>query len=140
MAGGGKYDDIIGLSRPEDGRPRMSAHDRAAQFSPFAALSGFGESVDETARLTEERPELTEDRAEALNAVFAELTDRLPEHPEVKLTCFVPDRRKSGGSFTETSGRVRAIDTVGRELILEDGRRIPLDTIEELALTAAEEG
>ncbi|MDO5546115.1 MAG: hypothetical protein Q4F81_09910 [Eubacteriales bacterium] len=124
------YDDIIGLSHHvSQTRPRMSMSDRAAQFSPFAALTGFDAAIQETGRLTEQRIELTEDSRGELDRRQWLLAEHLSEHPEVSVTYFVPDERKSGGTYVTVTGRVRKVDICRRLLILEDGTSIPLDEI-----------
>ncbi len=124
------YDDLLYLPHPTSQKhPRMSRLDRAAQFSPFAALSGFEGAVRETARLTQARMELGEDE-------LAELDERLrlalawvDDPPVVSVTWFQPDGHKEGGAYVTTRGRVRKVDTVKRVLLLEDGGRIPMDEI-----------
>lgn len=89
------YYDIKQFSRPHyDDHPQMSISDRAAQFSPFAALTGYDAAVDETARYTEIREELTEDKVNKLNDDLNRLLDMLDERPEIRVTYFVPDKRK----------------------------------------------
>ena len=94
----GKYDDIINLPHHVSAsRHRMSMQERAAQFQPFRALTGYEDAVHETARLTDERVELTEDEKALLDAKLQELADRIDRHPLVTLTYFQPDKRKTGG-------------------------------------------
>lgn len=121
------YDDILYLPHPTSKtHPRMSRQDRAAQFSPFAALTGYEDTVKETARLTEERPILTEDE-------MAELDTRLRLAMELNIEVIViwfrPDDKKSGGSYVTTTGRVRKADELRRILAMEDGSQIPIDMI-----------
>ena len=119
------YDDIINLSRPQyHDLPPMSIHDRAAQFSPFAALVGYDDAVAETARLTDSRAELTEDEMFELNANLNRLLDSLDEQPEISVTYFVPDEKKSGGNYVEKVGVVRIYDSYVGELVFTDGVRI----------------
>ena len=126
----GKYDDIINLPHhTSPKRPRMSMIDRAAQFSPFAALTGYDAAVKETARLTDRRIELTEDSRAALDRKQQLLVDNLAEHPEVSVTYFVPDERKAGGAYITNTGSVKKVDDYLRLLILTDGTKIPLDDI-----------
>ena len=127
------YYDIKQFSRPHyDDHPQMSISDRAAQFSPFAALTGYDAAVDETARYTEIREELTEDEVNKLNDDLNRLLDMLDERPEIRVTYFVPDKRKSGGSYKTKIGIVKKIDEYQKILVLEDGCRIPLEDISEI--------
>lgn len=98
--------------------------DRAAQFSPFAALVGYDAAVDETARLTDSRAELSEDEIEALNEGLNRLLDMLGEQPEVRVTYFIPDERKSGGRYADKVGTVRIYDSYFNELVFTDDVRI----------------
>ena len=119
------YDDIKHLTRPQyDDLPPMSMHDRAAQFSPFAALVGYDDAVAETARLTDSRIELTEDEISELNANLNRLLDSLDEQPQISVTYFVPDEKKSGGKYVEKGGVVRIYDSYANELVFTDGVRI----------------
>ena len=119
------YDDIKHLTRPQyDDLHPMSMHDRAAQFSPFASLVGYDDAVAETARLTDSRAELTEDEMSELNANLNRLLDSLDEQPQISVTYFVPDEKKSGGKYVEKVGVVRIIDSYAGELVFTDGVRI----------------
>ena len=107
----GPYDDIINLPHHvSETRPRMSLYDRAAQFSPFAALTGYEAVIKETARLTESRPEPGEGEAERINAGLSALSLHIREQPWAEITYFLPDEKKSGGAFVSVSGRVKRID------------------------------
>lgn len=124
------YDDIIGLPRPvSPRRTRMSPLGRAAQFAPFAALTGFEACIDETARLTDRCPELTEEDFLRLNGQLCELMGCLHEQPEVALTLFEPDEKKPGGAYRSVTGVVRRIDETGQTIILMDGRIVPFGRI-----------
>ena len=119
------YDDIKHFTRPQyDDLHPMSMHDRAAQFSPFAALVGYDDAVAETARLTDSKVELTEDEMFELNANLNRLLDSLDEQPQISVTYFVPDEKKSGGKYVEKVGVVRIIDSYAGELVFTDGVRI----------------
>ena len=119
------YDDIKHLTRPQyDDLHPMSMHDRAAQFSPFASLVGYDDAVAETARLTDSRAELTEDEMSELNANLNRLLDSLDEQPQISVTYFVPDEKKSGGKYVEKQGVVRIFDSYSQELVFTDGVRI----------------
>ncbi len=124
------YDDIINLPRPDSTRhARMSPLGRAAQFAPFAALTGFDDCIDETARLTDRCPELTEEDFLRINAQLCDLMGRLHEQPEITLTCFEPDEKKPGGAYRSVTGQVRRIDEVGKSVVFTDGRVIPFGKI-----------
>lgn len=127
------YDDIIDLPHPTSARhPRMSLNDRAAQFAPFAALTGHEEAIEETARLTDRPIALTDEAKEALDRTLRRLADRLSAGegraeapaPTVTATYFVPDSRKEGGVYRTVIGRVAEVDELKRELVLEGGQRI----------------
>ena len=129
----GPYDDIIALPHPTSRRhPRMPAADRAAQFAPFAALTGYAAAVKETARETEAFTELAEDEAATLDRQLRLLEERIRERPWVVLTCFQPDQRKAGGAYVEVQGRVKRMDAAAGAITLEDGREIPVSYILEI--------
>ena len=129
-----KYDDIIDLPHHVSAtRPRMSMIDRAAQFSPFAALTGYDAAIKETGRLTDERIELSEESRTVLDRKQQFLMDRLADRPEVSVTYFVPDERKTGGAYIAVTGQVKKVDAFERLLILTDGTKIPLDEICDLS-------
>ncbi len=128
------YDDIIRLPHHVSrNHPQMPLRDRAAQFAPFAALTGYESAVGETARLTAERRELDAQETEELNRRLAALIARLPERPEVTVEYFVPDDRKAGGAYVTVTGRVRHISVPERTLVMEDGTVIPLDDVVSVA-------
>ena len=125
-----RYDDIIHLSRPvSKKRSPMSNFDRAAQFSPFAALTGYDAVIAETGRLTDTRIELDEGGKALLDEKLQTIREHLEEHPAVKLTVFCPDSRKSGGAYETVTGNVKKIDPVARILVLTGGEVIPVDRI-----------
>lgn len=127
------YDDLLNLPHPTSKtHPRMSRLDRAAQFSPFAALTGYDDAVKETARLTDQRLELSEDELAALDERLRLALAWEDDPPLVSVTWFQPDQHKEGGSYTTTQGRIRKVDEVKRVLILTDGSKIPVDDIAEL--------
>ena len=129
----GKYDDIIGLPHPTSARhPRMPISDRAAIFSPFAALSGHSAALAETARLTDQKIELDEDTKAELDRKQAVLLEHIGEQPEVIVTWFQSDERKDGGAYVTVTGRRRKIDEAERALVLLDGTRVPLEDVMEL--------
>ena len=126
----GQYDDIIHLPHPDSPKhPRMSLYDRAAQFSPFAALTGYAGVIRETARLTDRKIELDETMLTALNERYQLLFSVLDAEPEVEITYFVPDERKSGGAYRTVSGVVKKADEFARRLTLTDGTVIPMEDV-----------
>ncbi len=128
-----QYDDIINLPHyVSPTRPRMSMIDRAAQFSPFAALTGYDAAIRETGRLTDQRIELSEDSRAALDRKQQLLVECLADHPEVSVIYFIPDERKSGGAYVTVTGIVKKVDDYQRLLLLTDGTKIPLDDILDL--------
>ena len=129
------YDDIIALPHPEPRtHPRMSLHDRAAQFSPFAALTGHSAAIAETGRLTDSRITLDESEMARVDAALQRLQELLPQAPAVSITYFVPDERKTGGSYQTITGVVRRIDTVNSVLLLTDRREIPIADIFDITI------
>ena len=131
-----KYDDIIDLPRPvSQRRSRMTNYDRAAQFSPFAALTGFDAAIEETARLTDRRIELDEGEKEQLNAVLREIREKLSEEPEISVTYFTYDERKTGGAYITLQGKVKKIDNYSSSLLLTDGTVIPIREMIALHIT-----
>ena len=130
MNANSKYDEIINFPHHvSKTRPQMPMSDRAAQFSPFAALTGYDAAVKETGRLTDEKIELDEESLTALNVRYQMLTDALEERPEVRITYFKPDERKAGGAYVTTAGAVRKIDDFEQTIIMQDGTRIPMDDV-----------
>lgn len=128
-----RYDDIIDLPRPVSKiHPPMPVSDRAAQFSPFAALTGHEAAIRETARLTDRKIELDENSKEILNEKLLLVISRIKEQPEVTLTYFVPDSKKGGGSYVVKNGRVKKFDDYGGVLILTDGTNILFDDVIDL--------
>lgn len=124
------YEDIINLSRPESpGRVKMPGRKRAAQFSPFAALSGFSEVIAEVARVTQERRYLTEEETEKLGRRLYYLSRHNTPPQEITLTYFVPDPRKPGGAYHTVTGTVKKIDAYRKTVILSDGLTIPMGEI-----------
>ena len=120
-----RYDDIINLPHHvSPTRQRMSMHDRAAQFAPFAALVGYDDAVAETARLTESRPELDEQEQRAINESLAYIADYIQEQPDVRIKYFVPDEHKSGGAIVEVSGKVKKISATDGILMFADGNSL----------------
>ena len=121
------YKDIINLPHHVSSkRPQMPMLDRAAQFSPFAALTGYDDAIHETGRLTDEKIDLSEEEKEALDRKQQILMERLGDHPALTITYFVPDAKKSGGAYVTKSGNLKKIDEFERLMMLMDGTKIPL--------------
>ncbi len=124
------YEDIIDLPHhTSTTHPHMSAFDRAAQFSPFAALTGHDAAITETARLTETRVELDEYSKADLNRRLCILQDRMDEQPEVSITYFQPDTKKSGGAYITAAGCIKKMVEYERAVVMQDDTRIPIDQI-----------
>lgn len=125
-----KYDEIMSLPHHvSKTRPQMPMADRAAQFSPFAALAGYDSAIRETGRLTDEKIELDEESLTALNVRYQMLMDVLAEGPEVRITYFKPDEKKAGGAHMTLTGAVRKIDDFEQTIIMQDGTRIPMEDV-----------
>ena len=125
-----KYKDIINLPHKQSSkRPHMSLLDRAAQFAPFAALTGYDDAIKETGRLTDERIEMSEEKLAVLNARYQILADNLRKEPEVTITYFVPDIYKTGGCYITATGVVKKLDTYERLITMVDGTRILMDDV-----------
>lgn len=130
-----KYDDILHLPHPVSRRRgRMSNADRAAQFSPFAALTGFDATIEEAARLTDRRIELDEGGKELLNEKLQEILETIHTQPRVTITHFIYDERKAGGAYISTTGRVKKIDEYSRSVLFTDGTAIPISEILDISL------
>ncbi len=124
------YEDIMGLPHHVSAsHPPMRLYDRAAQFAPFRALSGYEDDAKETARLTERRIEPDESRAELLDAKLQLLGKQLASSPEVRVTYFRADERKEGGAYHSVTGRVKKLDILAGTLVLWDGVSIPFADI-----------
>ena len=123
-----KYNEIMGLPHHvSKTRPQMPMSDRAAQFAPFAALTGYDAAIKETGRLTDERIELDVEALSALDMKYQLLMEALDEAPEVTITYFQPDERKAGGKYVSAVGAVKKIDDFERRITMRDGTRIPMD-------------
>lgn len=125
-----EYDDIINLPHHVSKvHPQMTMYQRAAQFAPFAALTGHDAAIRETARLTDSQIELGDENNEILNRKLAILRDHLKDMPDVTITFFQPDEKKSGGSYETYTGNLRVIDDYEQYLIMSDGNKIPLPSV-----------
>jgi hypothetical protein len=129
----GKYDDIINLPHPSSRKhPRMKKEDRAAQFSPFAALTGYDLAIAETARVTEEESELSEQMKTALNEKLQILLSKTAESPPVSIKYFVPDGKKQGGRYETKCGIIKAFDEYTATVIMDDKFKIAIESIREI--------
>ncbi len=130
-----RYDDIIGLSRPLSRRPKMTNTERAAQFSPFSALTSLDDELRETDRMTEAFVEYSDDFGRELDLVL----DRLRKDPSarynVTVTYFVPDRKKEGGAYEKFTGNVRRVDDARALILFEGGKEISVDSVVAIGLS-----
>ena len=125
-----QYEDIINLPHHvSPSRPQMPMSDRAAQFAPFAALTGYDAAIKETGRLTDEKIELDEEALTALDMKYQFLMDALDDAPDVTITYFQPDERKAGGKYVSAVGVVRKVDDFERRITMQDGAKIPMDDV-----------
>ena len=130
-----KYDDIMNIPRWNPvHHPRMSACDRAAQFAPFAALTGYDAMVFETSRLTDTKIELDEEQMLSLNEALSTIVERINEHPRISVTWFRKDSRKQGGAYQKTEGTVRDVELTNRLIIFKEGGRISMDDISAITI------
>lgn len=126
----GKYNDIINLPHHVSTKhPRLSMEQRAAQFAPFAALTGYEDAVKEIARLTEDRIELDDEEKAVIDSKLREIQNKLQSNPKVTITYFIHDSKKSGGEYVTVIGNVKKIDEYKQCLILNDKRIIPINEI-----------
>ena len=127
------YSDIINLPHHVSrNHPQMPMMARAAQFAPFAALTGYDTVIHETARLTDKQVELEEYDNERLNRIFSELMNRLEEHPVVTVSYFKPDEHKAGGAYVTVTGQLKKVDTYEQLMVMENGTAIPIGNIMDL--------
>lgn len=130
-----RYDDIIHLPHHVSPKhPQMSLSNRAAQFSPFAALTGHGAAIQETARLTDEFLELNEDQKQLLDEKLRMIQEHPDRQPEVEATYFRPDPRKNGGKYVTVQGRVKKIDPCGHRILFTDGSAIDIECLFDIDL------
>lgn len=129
----GNYDDIINLPHHESTKhPRMSALNRATQFSPFAALTGHEAAISETARLTNTRLELDEYRKEELDECLQMIREHISLEPEVAITYFVPDTQKEGSTYLQVIGIIKKLDDINHKIVMKNGTMIPINDIFEV--------
>lgn len=125
-----KYGDILYLPHPTSKKhAQMSQLARAAQFAPFAALTGHEDAIKETARLTDYQIDLSEDQKEKINEQLNKLSKHIDRLPQVTIVYFVPDTPKDGGTYIEYTGCVKKMDLYHRMLVMKDGITINLDNI-----------
>ena len=126
----GQYDDIINLPHHvSQTRPQMTNTERAAQFSPFAALSGYDAAIEETARLTDAKIELDEHAKAMLDMKQQILMEVISDHPQANITFFKADEKKSGGEYMTVVGKIKKVDSIERMLVLMNGQSVPVDDI-----------
>ena len=129
----GPYDDIIHLPHHvSSAHPPMSVINRAAQFSPFAALTGYDAAIAETARLTDDRIELGENAIDDLDLKLLILTENIQSHPEITVSYFQPDNKKAGGAYVAETGVIKKIDDYERIIVLTNGKRIPIADVRDV--------
>lgn len=131
----GNYDDIINLPHHVSTKhPPLSIEQRAAQFAPFAALTGYEDAVKETARITEDRIELDDEGKAVIDSKLRDIQNKLQSNPKVTITYFIPDSKKTGGEYVTAIGNVKKIDEYKQCLILNDKRIIPINEIIEILM------
>ncbi len=123
------YNDIIHLSRPKSKHPRMSLHQRSAQFAPFAALTGYEGQVKETARLTDKRIEIDEELKQILDMKIQVVKEKISSKPELEITYFIPDDKKDGGRYETILDNISKIDTYNEKIIMQNGLKIDIKEI-----------
>lgn len=132
---GNPYEDMLELPHPVSKmHPQMPRRDRAAQFAPFAALTGYEEAVREAARITEEKMILDEDSKVQLDWKLRCLQEKVKEQPIITVTYFVKDERKKGGKYVTVTGVLKRIDSYTHQFILENGEEIPVEDVVSLEI------
>ena len=124
-----KYDDIINLEHPKLKHPRMSIYNRAAQFSPFAALTGYEDAVKETARLTDKKIIIDEETKVLLDTKLQYINSIIKEKPYITITYFIKDKLKNGGSYNTYSNNIKRIDNLKKEIVFLDNKKISISDI-----------
>ena len=123
------YNDIIHLSRPNSKHPRMSLHQRSAQFAPFAALTGYEGQVKETARLTDKRIEIDEELKQILDMKIQVIKEKISSKPVLEITYFIPDDKKDGGRYETIFDNISKIDNYNEKIIMQNGLKIEIKEI-----------
>ena len=127
------YSDIINMPHHvSNNRPQMSMRDRAVQFAPFAALTGYDDAVRETARQTNQKIELLDEQVAILNEKILFLIEKIKDNLEITITYFLPDKKKEGGAYITVKGIVKKIDEYNKLIFLKDGKTIKMDDIFDL--------
>lgn len=130
-----EYDDIINMPHHVSKKhPQMSVLARAAQFGAFAALSGYEEAIDETGRLTEDMINISEDEAYMIDRALYEIQKHIDEKPEADISYFMPDSRKSGGSYKSIRGNIKKIDMTDKKILLTDETQIDIARISSIEM------
>lgn len=130
----GKYDDIINLQHHLSTKhPRLSIEQRAAQFAPYSALSGYGDAIKETARITENKIELSDDEKNKIDDILQQIMKEISNKPKVTITYFIPDMKKNGGKYNTQVGNIKRVDEFKQIIILEDETEIPIQDIIEIS-------
>lgn len=130
----GKYDDIINLPHHVSIKhPRLSIEQRAAQFAPYSALSGYGDAIKETARITENKIELSDDEKNKIDDILQQIMKEISNKPKVTITYFIPDMKKNGGKYNTQVGNIKRVDEFKQIIILEDETEIPIQDIIEIS-------
>ncbi|MEG0511881.1 MAG: hypothetical protein RR653_04070 [Clostridia bacterium] len=125
-----RYDDMLALPHPvSKAHPQMPTENRAAQFAPFAALTGYGAAVNETARLTNKRIELDDAQKLLLNGKLQLIQENVKARPEVAITFFQPDEKKAGGAYVTVTGNVKKVDEYERQIVMVNEKAIPIDEV-----------
>lgn len=130
----GKYDDIINLPHHVSTKhPRLSMEQRAAQFAPYSALSGYGDAIKETSRITENKIELSDDEKIKIDNILQQIMKEISNKPKVTITYFIPDMKKNGGKYNTQVGNIKRVDEFKQIIILEDKTEIPIQDIIEIS-------
>ena len=136
----GRYDNMFDMERPRyEDLPPMSMHDRAAQFSPFAALTGFDAAIAETARLTDPKVTAAEDLVNEIDQVILDIRERLKKGSVlVRVDYFIPDERKAGGRYVQKTAEVKRLDDYNNSIVFTDGSFVRVTDIRELTINGSE--
>lgn len=126
----GKYDDIINLQHHVSTKhPRLSVEQRAAQFAPYSALSGYGDAIKETSRITENKIELSDDEKSKIDNILQQIMKEISNKPKVTITYFIPDMKKKGGKYNTQVADIKKVDKFKQIIILEDKTEIPIQDV-----------
>lgn len=126
----GKYDDIINLEHHISSKhKRMTIKERAAQFAPFSALTGYSDAIKETARITDEKIELDENQKKIINSKLQIIKNKIDLKPTISLVCFKQDKKKQGGSYITIKGTIKKIDIQNQKIIMDDNKKIDINDL-----------